>query len=101
MKQLEKFSNDMILPVNVSKTKAMLVHNIVSPSYPSIIFKDQLIEYVKRYKYLGVIISVKLGWENYINERLRTISKIHNAMRIIFRTINKKDIKIRRKIFLA
>jgi hypothetical protein len=61
----------------------------------------QMIEFVKIYKYLGVNISVKLGWENYINERLRRISRIYQAMRIIFRTINKKEIKIRRKIFLS
>jgi hypothetical protein len=91
----------MILPVNISKTKAMLVHNIVSPMYPRVEFKSQVIEYVKKYKYLGINISVKLGWKNYLNERLRKISRTYNAMKIIFKTISKKDIKMRRKTFAA
>jgi hypothetical protein len=101
MKQLEKFSDDMILPVNISKTKSMLAHSIVSPTYPKISYKSQPIEYVKKYRYLGVNISVKLGWENYINERIKTISHIYSAMRIIFKDIKRKDIRTRKKIFSA
>jgi uncharacterized protein (UPF0147 family) len=101
LKQLENLSDDLILPVNITKTKAVLVHNIVSPSYPKIYFKNQSIEFTNRFKYLGVYVSVKLGWEKYINERLKIISKIHSAMRIIFKTIKRKDMKIRRKIFFA
>jgi hypothetical protein len=101
MKQLEKFSDDMVLPVNISKTKVMLVHNIVSPKYPRIEYKSQPIEFVKKYKYLGVTISTKLGWEIYLNERLRKISRIYNAMRIAFRLLRKKDIITRKKIFSA
>ena len=101
LNKLEKFSDDMILPVNVSKTKAMLIHNIVAPPYPQIRFKNIPIEFVKCYKYLGVNISVKLGWEKYVNERLKTIRNIYNALRIIYKTIKMNNIKIRRKIFLA
>jgi hypothetical protein len=101
MRQLEKFSDDLILPTNVSKTKVMLIHSIVSPSYPRIYYKSQSIEYVKRFKYLGVSISVKLGWKNYINERIKIIRKIYAAMKIIFKTIRRKNIDSRRKIFLA
>ena len=101
LKKLEKFSDDMIFPVNVSKTKAMLIHNIVAPPYPQIRFKNIPIEFVKCYKYLGVNISVKLGWEKYVNERLKTIRNIYNALRIIYKTIKMNNIKIRRKIFLA
>jgi len=34
MEQLEKFSDNLIVSVNILKTKAMLVHNKVSSSYP-------------------------------------------------------------------
>ncbi|CAF3631416.1 unnamed protein product, partial [Rotaria socialis] len=34
MKLLEEYADVMILPVNVNKTKALLVHNIVVPPYP-------------------------------------------------------------------
>ncbi len=64
---LEKFSDDMILPVNVPKIKALLVHNIVSPTIPCIEYKNQKIELVSTFKYLGVSIGRKLGWGNYIS----------------------------------
>ena len=39
MRQLEKFSNDLMLPVNVNKTKTLLVHNVVSPTILSYLTK--------------------------------------------------------------
>ncbi len=62
MKQLEKFSNNLLLPVNVNKTKALLAHNVVSPPYPMVEYKNQNIEFVKSSKYLGVYVSTKLRW---------------------------------------
>ena len=44
MEQLEKFSGDMMLPVNVNKTKALPVHSVVSSSFPPIQFKMEKIE---------------------------------------------------------
>ena len=61
MKQLKKFSDDFILPVNVSKTKALLVHSVVSPPIPDLNYKGQKLNYVKSFKYLGIYISTKLG----------------------------------------
>jgi hypothetical protein len=101
MEQLEKYSNDLLLPVNVSKTKALLVHSAVSPSYPIIQYKNQNIEYVKSFKYLGVYISTKLGWGFFINERIRKIRKIYKALGIMFRTIPLYLTTLRRKLFLA
>ncbi|CAF5194686.1 unnamed protein product, partial [Rotaria magnacalcarata] len=75
MKQLEKFSNDLILPVNVNKTKTLPVHNAVSSTYPVVSYKNLTIEYVKIFKYLGVYISAKLGWGQFISERLTGIRK--------------------------
>ncbi len=60
-----------------------------------------MMNYVKRFKYLGVNRSAKLGWDKYIKERTKAISQMHNAMKILFITIRKKDIKIRRKLFCA
>ena len=50
---------------------------------------------------LSVTISVKIGWEKYINERLKMVCKTYAAMRSLFRTITRNNILIRRKIFLA
>ncbi|CAF4523769.1 unnamed protein product, partial [Rotaria socialis] len=62
MKILEKFADDNLLPVNVQKTKALLVHDVVAPPYPKIKYKDVTIDFVKRFKYLDVEITTKLGW---------------------------------------
>jgi hypothetical protein len=40
MKILEKYADDNLLPVNLNKTKALLVHDIVAPSYPTIKYKN-------------------------------------------------------------
>ena len=75
--------------------------SVVAPLYPKLWFNSQEIKFVDRFKYLGVYISVRLGWDKYINERLKIITKVHTAMKTTFRTIGKKEMKIRKKIFLC
>ncbi len=58
---LGKFADNNILPVYVNKTKAMLVHNVVAPMKPKLDYRGKPIECVKSFKYLGVMISTKLG----------------------------------------
>jgi hypothetical protein len=101
MKLLEDYADDMILPVNVNKTKALLVHNIVAPPYPRVKYKNQDVEFVKRFKYLGVDITTKLGWGIYISKRIQTIRKIYHALRIIFNKIPITLRELRRKLFFA
>ena len=101
MKQLEKFSDDFILPVNVSKTKVLLVHSVVSPPIPNLNYKGQKLNYVKSFKYLGIYISTKLGWGTHIHKRLRTIRKIYKGLKIIYLKIPLDLISIRRRIFFS
>jgi hypothetical protein len=101
LEQLEKFSDDTLLQVNIKKTKAMLVHGVVAPPKPRIEFKGRPIEYVNSFKYLGVTISTKLGWSNFISERIRKIRKVYRGMKILFHTIPKDNTKIRKRIFSA
>ena len=101
MKQLEKISDDFVLPVNISKTKALLVHSVVSPPIPDPNYKGQKLEYVKSFKYLGIYISAKLEWGTHIHKRLRTIRKIYKGLKIIFLKIPLYLISIRRRIFLS
>ena len=54
MKVLEKYSENSLLPVNTNKTKALLFHNVVVPKIPKIEYKNQRIESVRTFKYLGV-----------------------------------------------
>jgi len=101
MKILEKYADDNLLPVNINKTKALLVHDIVAPPYPKIKYKNIKIDFVKRFKYLGVDITTKLGWGVYIENRLKKIRKIYHALRILFKKIPVSLIKLRRKLFFA
>jgi len=101
MKQLEKFSNNLLLPVNVTKTKALLVHSVVAPQLPIVKYKEVNVEHVKTFKYLGVYISTKLGWGNYIQERIKKIRNIYRGLRSIFKTLPRDLITIRKKIFFA
>lgn len=99
MKKLESFANKIILPVNVSKTKAMLFHSVIAPPFPKITFRNQPIEFVKHFKYLGVTLSTKLGWGSYLNERKKKIQSTYNGMRSMFKSIPKDKINLRRQIF--
>lgn len=101
LKQLEKFADDLLLPVNVTKTKALLADSVICPPIPKIKYKNQKIEFVKTFKYLGVFISTKLGWGSYIQDRIRKIREIYNGLRIIYCTISVDNIRRRRKLFLA
>lgn len=85
MNVLEKFSDDYLLPVNIDKTKALLVHNVVAPPHPKIKYKNMKIEFVNRFKYLGVDITTKLGWGIYIQSRIKKTKNIYNALKIIFK----------------
>ncbi len=57
---LAKFADDHILPVNIEKTKIMLIHSAVAPSRPWVEYKNVQIEYVNNFKCLGVDIGTKL-----------------------------------------
>ena len=69
MLTLAKFADDHILPVNIEKTKIILVHSAVAPLRSSIEYKNVQIQYVNNFKYLGVDIGTKLGWSKHIDNR--------------------------------
>jgi hypothetical protein len=49
--QLEKYSKDLLLPMNIKKTKMTLVHNAVAPPYPNFYFEKEIVEIVSSFKY--------------------------------------------------
>ena len=101
LKSLEKFPDNHILPVNIKKTKAMLVHIAVNVEEPDIYYENVKIEYVQKFKYLGVELGTKLGLGNYIDDRLKKVRNSYCALRKIYKTIPKDEIKIRRTLFCA
>jgi hypothetical protein len=101
LKSLEKFAEDHILPVNVNKTKAMLVHSAVAVEKPEIMYQYNKIDYVKRFKCLGIEIGTKLGLGKHIEDRLKKVKNSYSALRKIYKSIPKNEIKIRKKLFCA
>ena len=70
---LEQFSEDALLQVNIRKTKALLVHTVVAPAYPKVMYRGKEIEFVTSFNYLGVPIATKLGWTPLITKKMRRI----------------------------
>ncbi|CAF3241985.1 unnamed protein product [Rotaria socialis] len=101
LKSLEKFADDYILPVNVSKTKAMVIHSAVVTEKPKIEYKNVQIKYVKSFKYLGIEIGTKLGWGNFVNNRLKKVRNIYAGLKKMLKAIPKDEIKIRKRLFCA
>ena len=101
LKSLEKFSDNHILPVIIKKTKAMLVHSAMNVEKSDIYYENVKIEYVQKFKYLGVELGTKLGLGNYIDDRLKKVRNSYCALRKIYKTIPKDEIKIRRTLFCA
>jgi hypothetical protein len=101
MKALSNFSENYILPVNIKKTKAMLVHSAVAPGTPKVIYQNQPIEFVSFFKYLGVEIRTKLGWGKYIKSRIIKIRNIYCALKQLYRRIPISLVYIRKRIFCA
>ena len=101
MNLLEQFPKNLLLPVNVKKTKMMLVHTAVAPPYPTVYFDDEQIDIVSSFRYLGVDICTKMGWGVFISKRLAKIRNIYSALRKMYRTIPIDQIKVRKKLFCA
>ena len=101
MDLLEKFSKNLLLPVNVKKTKMMLVHTAVAPPHHIVYFDREEIDIVSSFKYLGVDICTKMGWGLFITKRIAKIRNIYFALKKMYRTIPVDQIKIRKKLFCA
>ena len=92
LKSLEKFSENYILPVNISKTKAMIIHTVVKVKRPVLKYEKKRIKYVSSFRCLRVEIGTKLGMGKNIEARLKKVRSSYAAMRQLFRTIPKNEI---------
>ena len=77
MKQLEGwfFQNDLI--INTTKTVAMSFHLCRSkpPFKPSILLRNQEIDYMPEVKFLGMCITENLSWQAHICSLYHSLSK--------------------------
>ena len=69
------------LSLNVSKTKAMVFHcqqRVVS--YPELYLEGRPIEFVKHFKFLGIIMDENLKFGNHIDQVGKKVSKVAGIM---------------------
>ena len=67
IKIMEEWAKDHGLKFNAKKTKAMFFTNKKGIEKPKLFIDGEEIEYVKEFKYLGVVIDDKLSWKKHIN----------------------------------
>jgi hypothetical protein len=65
------------LSINTSKTKAMLFHMPQKTlQYPILSLDNDIIEYVREFNFLGIVIDENLNWKSHVNKISTKISKI-------------------------
>jgi hypothetical protein len=79
----------------------MLFHRAVIPKPPKVTFENRTIEHVFTFKYLGIELRCKLGWELYIQKSFVKIRNIYSALRKFFKRIPKNNYIKRRLLFLT
>ena len=98
MRLLESFSKNLLLPVNVRKTKAMLEHSDVSPTYPKVFFENDMAKTASIHEYLEVVTCTKMGWSYFIRARIMKVRNIYYELRRMFRAIPIEKYYVRKKL---
>ena len=62
------------LTINEKKTKTTISNNNNNDFYQSITFKDQPLENIRTYKYLGVVICDDLNTDTYVNDVYKKVN---------------------------
>ena len=64
------------LTLNVSKTKEIIIDFRLLKEIPSpVVINDQTVEIVDKYKYLGLVINLKLKWCEYVNILIKRLNQ--------------------------
>ena len=76
------------LSLNVNKTKAMLFFTSQrSINYPNLFLYNKKIDFVKNFKFLGIVLHENLKWKAHTNMISKKISKTLGIMKKLKRTI--------------
>lgn len=69
LRLIERWCYNNLLSINPSKTKYMIIcqKGLKIPSFPIVMLKNQPIERVFAYKYLGLHIDAQLNWQRHID----------------------------------
>lgn len=83
LKTLAKFFEVNLLSLNISKTKCMFFHSHRKsvPQHELVVLNSCIIEEVKSYKYLGLILDPTLRWIDHIKYVENKVSSLCGVMR--------------------
>ena len=91
---IAEWMDRMEMQVSVSKTKAMLFSKGRRPHQAPLKYRDDRIEYVDNYKYLGMIFDSQMKWSLHISNICNKASKAINIMKALTRVWWGADPKI-------
>lgn len=95
--KVQRWSEQNLLPINPSKTKALLMSNLRSPpTPPSLIMSGERIEFLDRANNLGVIFNSNLDWSSHINVQ---VGKVYGTLKKLNILTRNFDIATKLKLF--
>ena len=71
-----EWCNVNFLTLNVSKTKEIIIDfRLLKEIPPPVVINEQIVEIVDKYKYLGLVIDLKLNWSEHVNILLKRLNQ--------------------------
>ena len=90
--------NDVHLRLNNTKMKAMMITRKRNPPLLALTIDGKLIENVKSFKYLGVILTCDLKWNDHINA---VCAKARKLLGFLYRTVRGGDCRTLTYLFIS
>lgn len=91
------WSRRNLLPINSSKTKAMMLSRLKNPPEPPRLYlNDEPVEFVDHARNLGLIFKNSLEWDTHINSQ---VGKIYGALKQLNLVTKEFDIPTKTKLF--
>ena len=85
IERLSRWSDKHMLSFNTKKCKCMLISNRQNHTPPSLSLNNQPLEFVREYKYLGIILTSNLCWSSHIQYICKRARRV---LGIIYRNIS-------------
>lgn len=93
------WSQRNLLPINSSKTKAMLITRLnTSFDLPTLTLNNEPIKFVNKVNNLGMVFTSNLCWESHINTQIKKIFGTLKQLSIVSKHL---DVQIKLKLFKA
>lgn len=93
MNTLEEWFNENKLVVNAKKTKFIIFKQNKTPD-PTLLYKGQLLEQVKEYKYLGLIIKDDFKWDKHVDLIKQKISPYIFSLKKLKNILPQKSLEL-------